>query len=71
MMADGRQRRLAVELLERRGYPVEVVVNAHRTFGATDDDIGISVEEWVEDLDQRSVSRLLDRLITGGGAENA
>ena len=70
-MADGRQRRLVVELLERRGYPVEVVVGVHRTFGATDDDIGNSVEEWVEDLDQRTVSRLLDRLITGGGAENA
>lgn len=64
-MADGRQRRLAVELLDRRGYPVRVVADAHRAFGATDGDIGTSVETWVEGLDQRSVSSLLDKLITG------
>lgn len=64
-MADGRQRRLVVELLDRRGYPVEDVTGVHRVFGATDEDIGISVDEWVESLDQRSVRRLLDRLITG------
>lgn len=68
-MADGRQRRLVVELLDRRGYPVGDVTGVHRAFGATDEDIGISVDEWVESLDQRSVSRLLDRLITGGNPD--
>ena len=65
-MADGRQRRLVVELLGRKGYPVADVSDAHRAFGATDDDIGVSVDEWVEGLDQRTVSRLIDMLVTGG-----
>ena len=66
-MADGMQRRLVVDLLERRGYPVEDVSDAHRACGATDNDMGNSVGEWVEGLDQRTVSSLIDKLITGGG----
>ena len=65
-MADGRQRRLVVDLLDRQGCPVETVSEAHRAFGATDDDIGISVDEWEEGLYQRTVSLLIDRLVTGG-----
>lgn len=64
-MADGRQRRLAVELMGRRGFPYGIVSDAHRACGAGDDDIGISVDEWVEGLDQRTVSSLIDRLFTG------
>ena len=65
-MADGRQRRLAVELMYKRGFPDGgFVSDVHRICGATDDDIGISVEEWVEGLDQRAISSLIDRLFTG------
>ena len=64
-MADGRQVRLAVDLLDKRGYPVELVSDAHRGLGATDDSMGYSVAEWVEGLDQRTVAALIDRLFTG------
>lgn len=65
-MADGRQRRLVVELMGRRGFPsAGMVSDAHRACGAGDDDIGASLGKWVDDLDQRTVSSLIDRLYTG------
>ena len=65
-MADGRQRRLVVELMGRRGFPsAGTVSDAHRACGAADDDIGAGVGEWVDGLDQRTVSSLIDRLYTG------
>lgn len=67
-MADGRQVRLAVDLLDKRGYPTELVSGAHRGLGATDDSMGCSVAEWVEGLDQRTVAALIDRLFTGGAS---
>lgn len=67
-MADGRQVRLTVDLLDKRGYPTELVSDAHRGLGATDDSMGFSVAEWVEGLDQRTVAALIDRLFTGGEA---
>ena len=64
-MASGRQVRLTVDLLDKRGYPTELVSDAHRGLGAGDDSMGCSVAEWVEGLDQRTVASLIDRLFTG------
>ena len=63
--ASGNQVRLALDLFERRGYPTEEVSGVHRTFGATEKDVGLSVGAWVEGLDQRSIGALIDRLFFG------
>lgn len=69
-MANDKQARLVIDLLGSRGLPVEYVSAAHRQIGAGSEDIGRPVEDWIRDLDQRSVSALIDRLVFGEDAQS-
>ena len=69
-MANNKQARLVIDLLGRRGLPVEYVSAAHRQIGAGGEDVGRPVEDWVRDLDQRNVSALIDRLVFGEDAQS-
>ena len=64
-MADRRQVRLIIDLFNRRGYPVQRVDMRHRGLGAEDPAMGMQVDDWLDGLDQRTTSRMIDMLITG------